>query len=267
MRIFDLSVPLQEDSEPFGMTIDRFRHEDTARTMAERFGATPEDMDGYGSANERLSITPHTGTHVDSPYHYYPTTNNGERSPRIDELPLEWFIAPGVVLDLRHKEPGSLVTPDDLQQALDKISYSLQPGDIVMLQTGADKLWGKPAVEGKTYPPPFPEAGIEYFVAGCGPGRETTLWLIEQEIRVMGTDAWGWDRPFWAMRQEFEQTGNASVLWEAHRAGKERAYCQIEKLANLDQLPQPYGFVVSALPIKIARGSGAWTRAVAIFDD
>ena len=56
-----------------------------------------------------------------------------------------------------------------------------------MIQTGADKLWAK----------------AEYFNAGCGMGRESTLWLIEQGVKVMGIDAWGWDRPFWVIKEEF----------------------------------------------------------------
>ena len=36
--------------------------------------------------------------------------------------------------------------------------------------------------------------------------EESTLWLIEQGCRVMGIDAWGWDRPFNAIKEEFEQT-------------------------------------------------------------
>ncbi len=52
-------------------------------------------------------------------------------------------------------------------------------------------------------------------------------------------------------------------MWEAHFARIEREYCQIEKLANLDQIPRPFGFKVSCLPIKIQGGSGGWCRTVA----
>jgi cyclase len=47
-------------------------------------------------------------------------------------------------------------------------------------------------------------------------------------------------------------------------AGITREYCQIEKLANLDQIPSPTGFSVSCLPVKIARASAGWCRAVAL---
>ncbi len=40
----------------------------------------------------------------------------------------------------------------------------------------------------------------------------------------------------------------------------------LENVANLDQLP-PYGFTLAALPMKIAGGTGAPTRIVAILED
>ena len=33
------------------------------------------------------------------------------------------------------------------------------------------------------------------------------------------------------------------------------------------ELPRPFGFKVSVFPVKIARASGAWCRAVAILED
>jgi kynurenine formamidase len=152
---------------------------------------------------------------------------------------------------MRHKPRGSAVSIDDLQKALVKIKYKVKPWDIVLIQTGADKLWGK----------------AEYFEAGCGMTRDSTIWLIEKGVRVMGIDAWGWDRPFWALREEFARTGDKSLLWAAHYAGIEKEYCHIEKLANLDQLPRPFGFKVACFPVKLTGGSAAWSRVVAILED
>jgi kynurenine formamidase len=38
----------------------------------------------------------------------------------------------------------------------------------------------------------------------------------------------------------------------------------IEKHANLDRIPQPVGFYVSCLPVKIKGRSAGWCRAVAL---
>ncbi len=219
--------------------------------MAQVFQCKVEDLpDGMGWGNDFVELSAHAGTHVDAPWHYFPTCG-GTPARRIDQLPLEWFLGDGFLLDFRLKERGSLITVPDCEQAVAQIGYTIKPGDIALIQTGADKVWGQPA----------------YFDAGCGMGRESTRWLIRHGVRVMGIDAWGWDRPFQAMREEWQRTGNASVIWEAHRVGIEEEYCQIEKLANLDQLPQPFGFQVACFPVKLAGGSAGWTRAVAILRD
>ena len=165
---------------------------------------------------------------------------------RIDEVPLEWCLAPGVVLDVRHKAAGEFITVEDLQAALQRIDYTLKPLDIVLLQTGADKRLDSP----------------DYF-AQPGLGREGTLWLVEQGVKVIGIDAYTLDRPFADMVGDYQRTGDGRYIWPAHFAGIEREYCQIEKLANLDQIPQPHGFYVSCLPVKIEKASAGWCRAVA----
>jgi kynurenine formamidase len=80
---------------------------------------------------------------------------------------------------------------------------------------------------------------------------------------VIGIDAYGFDRRFEDMAEDYRRTGDASGLWEAHFAGLEQEYCQIEKLVNLDRIPRPSGFKVACFPIKVERASGGWCRAVA----
>ena len=252
VRIIDLNVPTEDSpSEPLPVKVSHEPHEQAVESMKQFFSCNQEDLpQGLAWANDSVTMTAHAGTHVDAPWHYFPTCE-GKRARTIDELPLEWFYGDGVVLDMRHKPRGFLITVDDLKKALDEIGYQIKPWDIVMIQTGSDKLWGK----------------AEYFDAGCGMGRESTLWLIEQGVKVMGIDAWGWDRPFWAIKEEFQRTKNKSILWEAHRAGIEKEYCHIEKLANLDKLPKPFGFKVACFPVKLAGGSAGWTRVVAIIEE
>jgi kynurenine formamidase len=251
-RIIDLSVPLehQASSEPMPADIHYVTHEAEGRDQIQQFlGIRPEDLvysDGLGWAVEEIRAITHTGTHVDAPYHYAPQSE-GRPARTIDEVPLEWCLAPGVVLDMRHKASGDFITVDDLQTALKAIDYRLKPLDIVLLQTGADKRLGT----------------FEYF-AQPGLGREGTLWLVEQGVKVIGIDAYTLDRPFMNMIADYQRTGDGRYIWPAHFAGITREYCQIEKLANLDLLPKPHGFYVSCLPVRIHRASAAWCRAVAL---
>lgn len=252
LRIIDLSVPLehQATSEPLPADIHYVTHADEGRQQMQMFfGIQPDDLvysQGLGWAVEQISAITHTGTHVDAPYHYGPTSE-GRPARTIDQVPLEWCFAPGVVLDMRHKAAGDFITVDDLSAALDQIDYRLKPLDIVLLQTGADKRMGS----------------ADYF-AQPGLGREGTLWLVEQGVKVIGIDAYTLDRPFANMVADFRRTGDGRYIWPAHFAGITREYCQIEKLANLDLLPSPHGFYVSCLPVKIYRASAAWCRAVAL---
>ena len=252
LRIIDLSVPTEPSpSERLPIEVTHEDHKQSMPAMKALLGCSKEDLpQGLGWANDAVKMGAHAGTHVDAPWHYFPTLE-GKRARTIDELPLEWFFGDGVVLDMRHKPRGSAINIDDLKEALKRIGYNLKPRDIVLIQTGADKYWGK----------------TEYFDAGCGMTRDSTLWLIEQGISVMGIDAWGWDRPFWAMREEFQKTKDKGILWAGHRAGIEKEYCHIEKLANLDRLSKPFGFKVACFPVKLAGGSAGWCRAVAILEE
>jgi kynurenine formamidase len=206
--------------------------------------------DGLGLAWEDLRMQTHHGTHVDAPWHYGPTSG-GEPARTIDEVPLEWFLGPGVRLDLRDRPAGSLLGVEDLERALAAIDHALSPGEIVLLWTGADAYFTEP----------------EYLELYCGLGAHATRWLLDRGVRVIGTDAWSLDRPPLFMGRDFVATGDASHLWPAHFVGREREYCQIEKLANLGDLPTPTGFTVVCFPVKIERASAGWTRAVALLDN
>lgn len=248
---YDLNVPLEDTpSEPLHLKIEYVDHRQSAAGVAQIMGCEVSDLtDSMGWALETVTASTHNGTHVDAPWHYYPTSM-GQPARRIDEMPLDWFFRPGVRLDFRHKERGAIITVDDLQAVLKNIDHRLQPYDIILLWTGTDKLWGK----------------AEYFSAGAGLTYDSTLWLLDQGVRVIGTDCWGLDRPFWAVAQQFKADHDARKIWEAHRAGIKQEYCQIEKLANLEQLPTSVGFKVACFPVKVAQASAGWARVVAIYE-
>ncbi|MBU1670408.1 MAG: cyclase family protein [Actinobacteria bacterium] len=250
-RFVDLSVPIEEsDSEPFKPVVQHQDHEAGAAIMAAIFGVPAGDLPGgLGWANDNLTLITHAGTHLDAPWHYAPTAG-GERAITIDEVPLDWCFSDGVVLDMRHKETGERIEVEDIVFELERIDYQVKPMDIVLIMTGVDRHWGSP----------------DYINRGAGMTAASTLWLIEKGVRVMGIDAWGFDRPFVKIREEYEAAGDASIIWEAHYAGIREPYCHLEKLANLDRLP-PHGFTVSCFPVKITGASAAWCRPVGIIEE
>ena len=254
-RFVDISVPLVAGiaSDPPGLE-PKITYRDHKSGYAEiekimGFGAD-KLPDGEGWASEKVEMTTHNGTHLDAPYHYHSTMNNGERSWTIDEIPLDWCFRPGVKLDFRDKPDGYVVTAQDVEQELARIGYTLQPLDIGVINTAAGMRYGEP----------------DYVGRGCGMGREATLYLTSRGVRVTGIDGWSWDAPFHYTRKRIEETGNYALFWEGHKSGREIGYCHIEKLHNLEVLP-PFGFMVSCFPVKVARASAGWTRAVAIFEE
>ena len=255
MKIIDLSVTIDSEipSDPPMLMpkIEILDHVKNREEMMKFFGLTKvEDLpEGNAWGTDWITLTSHAGTHLDSPWHFYPTMNGGEPAWTIDEVPLEWCIGNGVVADFSDKPAGYLIQPEDFEGYFKRKEYTLKSGDIVLLMSGAAKKWGTK----------------EYISSGCGVSKKATLWLIDQGVRVMGTDAWGWDVPLAIAAQRFKETGDPSIIWEGHRAGREKAYCHLEKLANLDLLPLT-GFTVICLPVKIKRGSAGWTRAIALFE-
>ena len=59
-----------------------------------------------------------------------------------------------------------------------------------------------------------------------------------------------------------EKKPDISIIWEGHFAGIELGYFQMEKMINLDKVP-PVGATIYCFPVKIARASAGWVRAVA----
>jgi kynurenine formamidase len=96
----------------------------------------------------------------------------GEPSPTIDEIPLEWCFQPGVKLDFRHFDDGYVVTAQDIERELSRIGHELRL-DIMLVNTRAGSRYGE----------------HDYLLAGCGVGREATLYLTERGVRITGTDA------------------------------------------------------------------------------
>ncbi len=256
-RFIDLSITLENDvvtDPPFMRPkITYSRHEETVAELSHFFpGVTVEQTpDGAGfAAAEWVTLTTHNGTHLDAPYHFHPTMDGGKRAITIDEVPLERCFQPGVKLDFRHFDDGYVVTAADVEAELARIDHRLKPLGIVLVNTRAGSAVGDP----------------NFVNVGCGMGYEATVYLTSRGVRVTGTDAWSWDAPFVYTAARVAETGDTSLIWEGHKAGRDIGYCHLEKPHNLEALPST-GFNVSCFPHKIRGASAGWTRAVAIVDE
>lgn len=256
VRLVDLSSTLSNDTKEFEPNAHDIKYVDHREGMelGAKIMGWGEEMTrkvfarGYVWSVEEVRLSTHSGTHVDAPYHYGPTLADGSPAPTIDQVPLRWCFGDGVVLDMRHVDREVGITRADVEDQLAKIGYELKPLDIVLVQTGTDKYFDQPRYD-------FRHPGLRL---------EATKYLLEKGVRMIGIDAWGIDRAFDVLVKDV--LAGKVEFWESHFHGLEQPYLQIEKLANLDQLPRPFGFTVMAFPYKIRGASAGWTRVVALVE-
>lgn len=251
MKIVDLSKPIQYNrDDPWFMKV-KIKHKPhkkakwLLRLLGLPFRLFPKNFQGWAD-DSIVKMGVHSTTHIDAPWHYSPTCD-GKPAKTIDQVPLEWCYGDGIVIDMKHKPDFEAITIEDLKRFLNKEQLALAPGMIVLIKTGRDKFNGTK----------------DFHKVGTGMSKEATGWLIDQGIKVMGIDSWGWDLPLPYMIQRAKETNNPEYFWEAHLIGQDQEYCHMEQLVNLDALPYS-GFKVAVFPLKIVGASAAPARVVAL---
>jgi kynurenine formamidase len=233
-RMVDLSHAYSPDAI-FWPTADRFRLDVVAD------GMTPQ---GYYYASNNFSGSEHGGTHLDAPVHFA----KGRWS--VEQIPLDNLVGPAVVVDVSAAcatNPDYQVSVNDLT-AWEQAHGPLQDV-IVLIRTDYSRRWPDAARYLGTAE--RGEAAVaQLHFPGLSP--EAARWLAGKPIKAVGIDTASIDP-------------GQSTLFEAHRALYERNVPGLENLTNLDQLPAT-GARLIALPMKIAGGSGAPLRAVALVD-
>jgi kynurenine formamidase len=184
--------------------------------------ATTIEKEGVNTS--KLTFISHTGTHIDAPRHF---VKNGKT---IDKVSLDRLVGEAVFINLSTKKKSSLITLPDLTPFEDLI----HKGDILLLNTGIYKSYGKP------------EFNLEFPTISL----EAAQWIIEKGISTFATDATSVDPA-----DDKEKMLHHTLLGEGIPI--------IEALANLGQIKKER-FLFIALPLKIKDGDGAPCRAIAI---
>ena len=237
-RLVDLSMPVHPDMLTFPRVPPPALCVYESHTeFAERIGAAEYGVDSL-TASYLVVQNDHVGTHLDARKHIVPTAGGPET------IQLEYCISDGVLLDMRHRAPGDIISAADVEAALAKIEYEVKERDIVLIHTGAGAY----------------NTEERYRTDHPGMSAEATRWLIERGVRLMGCDAITFDPPVWAM---FEK----KKFWEAHRVMWDEEYWHLENLMNLEQIGRPHGFQLSVMPVKWVGTTAAPVRAVAIVED
>ncbi len=233
-KLVDLSYPFDE-STIYWPTSKPFEREKVS------FGRTPA---GYWYASFNFAASEHGGTHLDAPIHF------AEGKQSVDEIPIERQIGPGIkisVAELAARDRDYRLTASDIK-AWEARAGKIPDEAIVLVETGWGRYWGdRLRYLGSDKPG---DASALHFP---GLARDAAEFLArERKVAMVGIDTASLD---YGPSQDFIVH---QVLNGANISG-------LENVAHLDQLPET-GFLVLALPMKIAGGSGAPCRIVALLD-
>jgi len=197
---------------------------------------------GYFYSANAFSAPEHGGTHLDAPIHF------SEHGRSVDQIPVGQLIAPAVVIDVTAKaaaNPDYRLGVDDVN-AWESRNGAIPRGAIVLLRTG----WGKRYGDRKSY---FGDdtPGATNHLHFPSFGAEAVRMLIkERHAGAIGIDTASID---------YGESNDFIV----HQIANGEGVAGLENVANLDRLPERGAWVI-ALPMKIANGSGAPLRIVAL---
>jgi arylformamidase len=184
-----------------------------------------------GRETRKLVLGTHSGTHCDAPRHFIP----GGRT--IEELPLEVFCGPAMLLDLSHKTDLSAITADDLAHLV----KGKKPKRLVLRFD-----WSK---HYRT---------MKYYESHPYLTEDAAQWIVENRISILGMDTPMPDSPL---------NGKGSQIDSPiHRILLSSEVVLLEYLCNLSEV-KAEEFELLALPLKISEGDGSPVRCVARVSD
>ncbi len=230
-KVIDLTYPFDANT-PYWPTAKPFHFQRDA------WGVSPG---GYWYAAGSYSASEHGGTHLDSPIHF------GQGKATVDQIPVQQLIGPAIVIDVAARaaqDPDYLVTADDVA-AWEKAHGRIPAGSVAIVRTGWGRFWpDKRQYLGSDKPR---DASNLHFP---GITRGAAEALLARNVEGVGIDTASID---------FGQSKD----FMAHRILNGAGIYMLENLAHVEKLPVT-GASLIALPMKIAGGSGAPVRVIAI---
>jgi kynurenine formamidase len=213
----------------------------------------------HGVFTQHVEFIMHRGTHMDAPIHVM------EDTPTITDYELWRFFGTGVAVSIPKGKWG-VITPEDLEAA----TPAIQPGDIVMINTGAHRLYGD---------------NEDYYAYSPGLYKEAAQWLVARKVKMVGVDVQALDHPLGTymvphgsgptmphLAAEYKaETGREVLedfpLWEpAHKILMGNGIPGIENVGG--ELDQVTGrrCTFMAFPWRWPQGEGCGVRVVAVID-
>lgn len=155
--------------------------------------------------DHRLITAMHVGTHLDAPLHMI------IGGKKVDELPLESFFGPGVLLDARD------ISPIDARVLKD---IPIPTGAAILIYTGFGDAFREPG----------------YFDSTPAITEDFADELLKHSVTMVGMDTSGPDH---------------DTTWPTHKKLLGNGVLILENLCNLEKLLEVKNFAVIALPMKL----------------
>jgi len=257
-RVYDLGRPLEAGTPVapghpnFRMALMR-RHGDVVR------------RDGSSSANELISTSGHTGTHIDALAHFsragvlhggddaYEASTGGRFKIHGAET-IAPIVSRGVLLDVAAAEgsaalePGRAITAGDVVKTAEQHGVEIRRGDAVLFLTGwpVDRYLDEPAYVG--WPTGVP-----------GPDVSAALWLAERGIHVAGSDT---------IAFEWLAAGAGHGHLPVHVTLLVDSGIHIIEVLDLEELAadKVYEFLFICSPLKLVGATGSPVRPLALVE-
>ena len=225
----DLSQPIYQGMPVYAghlptVVFDYHRHADT-------LGKFESD---FSYATKGLMLSDHGPTHVDAISHFDPA----QGAATIDQMPLDSFWGEATCIDISSTPARAYCSADDLDAALEASGADLNPGDVLLLNTGTFERHGGTADYVTEYPG-LDDSGSE--------------WLVRRGVKAFGVDSPSPDNP-------------ASRTYPVHLVCRREGIPHYENLAALGSLVGKR-FTFIALPLKVVGGHGSPVRAAALLHD
>lgn len=213
MKLLDLTLDISEDLQVFP---------GTPKVRMIPWNTLRHD----GNNSEMLFLSPHTGTHMDAPYHFC------DDGLRIHQIPMDRLAGEAALLDMR-RGPGGRITRRDIAEWEER-HHTIAGGSAVVFRTGWHDHLGRD----------------DYFAANPGLSEDAAEYLAARGVILVGTDSPSID------------AGDAGSF-PAHQILARSGTVNVENLANLERLEgESFRYVI--LPLRIMDATASPVRAVAI---
>ncbi len=167
----------------------------------------------------QVTMSCHSGTHIDAPLHFFPG------SAGVDELPLDTFIGPAQVIEIKD--------PDAVKSAELK-DYDIRPGDRLLFKT-KNSSW---VFDGEFFPTPYISITIE-----------AAQFLVGKKIKMVGID-------YITVGGSESREANMTV----HKIFLDAGIAIMEEV-NLKGV-KPGRYELNAVPLRFRKGDAAPCRAL-----